>query len=68
MCASLTHENVACYNELTVCTLHTKTLGLLVTTVLSGTHSLLMRKKLHTNSQHFLHLRKLHLNSVRIIL
>ena len=44
--ASLSQDDVAGNNGLTVCLLHAKTLGLTVTTVLGGTDTLLMSKEL----------------------
>ena len=49
---TLANEDVACGDELTVRTLHTKTLGLGISAVLGRTHTFLMCKKLHTDSQH----------------
>jgi hypothetical protein len=44
--STLTINDVAGLYELTVCSLGTKTLGLRITSVLGGTHSLLMSEKL----------------------
>ena len=52
MGATLSDKNVAGNDTLAVGLLHTKTLGLAVTTVLGGTNALLMCKKLQTELQH----------------
>ena len=62
---ALTNDDVACGYELTISSLYAQTLGLGVTAVLSGTHTFLMCKKLHTDSKHDLHLRKFKFNRVR---
>ena len=50
--ASLTNQNVASQNELTVCTLDAQALCLGVTAVLGGAAALLMGKELEADSQH----------------
>ena len=50
--ASLTNQDVAGQNELTVCTLHAQALSLGVTAVLGGTAALVVSEKLNTNLQH----------------
>ena len=44
--ASLSDDDVAGYNGLTVCFLNAKTLGLAIATVLGGTDTFLMSKEL----------------------
>ena len=51
VCTSLANDNVACEYCLTVCLLYAKALGLTVTAVLCRTNTLLMSKKLKTNSK-----------------
>lgn len=51
--ASLANEDVARYDLLAVGSLGAKALGLGITAVLGGAHSLLMREELHRNSDHF---------------
>ena len=47
VCSSLAIENVACENELTVCSLSAKSFGLGISAVLGGTHTFFMSKKLN---------------------
>ena len=64
--ASLTNQNVAREDELTVRALHAQSLGLGITTVLSRTAALLMCEELKTDFQHLLHLHNFDI--IRIII
>ena len=50
---TLTNQDVAGQNELTVCSLGAESLGLRVTTVLGRTHTFFMSEQLNVNFQHF---------------
>ena len=52
VCTSLTNDDVAGSYKLSVSSLNAKSLGLGITSVLSGTHTFFMSKKLHRNSDH----------------
>ncbi len=54
-CTTLTNEDIACENELTVCSLSTKSLGLGISAVLCGTNAFFMCKKLYGYSKHFIY-------------
>ena len=51
--ASLTNDDVAGNNCLTISLLYAKTLGFAVTTVLGRTYALFVSEKLQTDSKHF---------------
>ena len=57
--ATLTHENVAREDELTVIALYAKALRMAVTTVTGGAHSLLVSEELKIHLEHVLYLRSL---------
>ena len=52
MSASLTNQNIAGQNELTISTLRAQTLGLGITAVLGGAAAFFMREELETHFQH----------------
>ena len=58
VCTSLTNDDIASLNELTLSSLNAESLSLRITAVLSRTNTLLMSEELNAYLDHYLHLRK----------